>query len=62
MEQAGLKGIQIGGARVSPVHTNWLENLGNATTTDIQRLIFRIQNTVKARMGIELEPEVHCLP
>jgi UDP-N-acetylmuramate dehydrogenase len=62
IEQAGLKSFQIGGARISPVHANWLENLGDATSTDMRRLIFHIQNTVKARMGIELEPEVRFLP
>lgn len=62
IEQAGLKGFQIGDARISPVHANWLENLGDATATDMRQLIFHIQNTVKARMGVELEPEVRFLP
>lgn len=62
IEQAGLKGLQMGGARVSPVHANWIENLGDATAADVRQLIFHIQNTVKARMGVELEPEVRFLP
>jgi UDP-N-acetylmuramate dehydrogenase len=62
IEQAGLKGFQIGGARISPLHANWLENMGDDTAADMRQLIFHIQNTVKARMGIELEPEVRFLP
>jgi UDP-N-acetylmuramate dehydrogenase len=62
IEQAGLKGFQIGGARVSPVHANWIENLGNATAADVRQLMAYIQSTVKARMGINLETEVHFLP
>ena len=62
IEQSGLKGFQIGGARVSPIHANWIENLGAATALDVRRLIDHIQNTVKSRMGINLEPEVRFLP
>ena len=62
IEQAGLKGFQVGGARVSPVHANWIENLGNAKAANVRQLIVHIQDTVKARMGIELETEVRFLP
>ena len=61
IEQAGLKGLQFGGARVSPIHANWIENLGGATSTDVRQLMEHIQNKVKASMGINLEPEVHFL-
>jgi UDP-N-acetylmuramate dehydrogenase len=62
IEQAGLKGFQIGGARVSPVHANWIENMGDATAADVRRLITHIQNTVATKLGIALEPEVRFLP
>lgn len=62
IEQAGLKGVQIGDARVSLIHANWIENLGNAKAADVRQLIVHIQATVKARMGIKLEPEVRFLP
>ncbi|NMF82634.1 UDP-N-acetylmuramate dehydrogenase [Nodosilinea sp. P-1105] len=58
IEQSGLKGFQVGGARVSPVHANWIENLGSATAADVRNLIDHIQATVDKRMSISLEPEV----
>ncbi|MEO0868996.1 MAG: UDP-N-acetylmuramate dehydrogenase [Cyanobacteria bacterium J06642_11] len=61
IEQAGLKTFQVGGARVSPVHANWIENLGGATAADVRQLMAHIQSGVKTRMGIDLEPEVRFL-
>ncbi|NJM97995.1 MAG: UDP-N-acetylmuramate dehydrogenase [Phormidesmis sp. RL_2_1] len=58
IEQAGLKGFQIGDARVSDVHANWIENMGGATAENIQTLMEHIQMTVKAHCGIQLESEV----
>ena len=62
IEQAGLKGFQVGGARVSPVHANWIENLGSATAADVRQLIEHIQQTVKDRLEVSLETEVRFLP
>ena len=62
IEQSGLKGLQVGGARVSPVHANWIENLGHASSQDVRELIEHIQTTVKQQMGIQLQPEVCFLP
>jgi len=61
IEQAGLKGFQIGGARVSPVHANWIENLGNATAADVRQLMEHIQQTVQNHSAIKLEPEIITL-
>lgn len=61
IERAGLKGLQIGAARVSPVHANWIENLGGATSADVRQLMEHIQSKVKASMGINLEPEIRFL-
>ncbi len=61
IDQAGLKGFQMGGARVSPVHANWIENMGGAIAADIRLLMAHIQSVVETRMGIRLEPEVRYL-
>lgn len=62
IEQAGLKGCLRGGARVSEVHANWIENVGGATAADIAALMETIIETVEARFGITLHPEVRRLP
>lgn len=61
IEQAGLKGFQLGGARVSLLHANWIENAGDATAKEVQDLIKHIQLTVEKRMGVSLEPEIRYL-
>lgn len=61
IDQAGLKGVQIGGARISPKHANWIENLNGATAADILHLIERVQCTVEERVGVFLEPEIRYL-
>lgn len=58
IEQAGLKGMAIGGAQVSPVHANFLVNSGQATANDLWRLMRLVQQQVRERSGITLEPEV----
>lgn len=58
IEQAGLKGYQVGGIRVSPVHANWLENMGGATAADVRCLMEHIQHTVQSECGVTLESEV----
>lgn len=61
IEAAGLKGYQQGGAQVSPKHANFIINLGNARAWDIESLIYYIQNIIKQRYQIHLEPEVHIV-
>ncbi len=61
IEAAGLKGMKIGGAQVSPVHANFLINDGTATAMDIRRLITFIQNTVRERFGVSLELEIEMI-
>lgn len=58
IEQAGLKGFQIGGAKVSEKHANWIENCGNATSEDVLNLLEYIKNKVNTKFNIELEEEV----
>lgn len=58
IQDAGLKGFQIGGAQVSEKHAGFIINAGGATTSDIINLIKHIQQEVKARFGVDLETEV----
>ncbi|MCD4733365.1 UDP-N-acetylmuramate dehydrogenase [bacterium] len=58
VNEAGLKGFTIGGAKVSTKHTNFIINTGNATAADVLALILHIQKTVQERFSIELETEV----
>lgn len=61
IEQAGLKGLRVGDAEVSTVHANFLINRGSATADDLVRLMQLVQNEVKQKFGIFLEPEVKLL-
>lgn len=61
IEAAGLKGTQLGGARVSDMHANFIVNVGGATASDVVMLIRKIQMTVRDIHGIELTPEVRLL-
>lgn len=61
IEQAGLKGASVGGAQVSELHAGFIVNTGNATSTDILRLIERVQRTVLDGSGVLLEPEVRIV-
>jgi UDP-N-acetylmuramate dehydrogenase len=58
IDTAGLKGLQIGGARVSAKHANFFTNLGDASASDVLRLIKLVRKEVKERFQIELELEV----
>lgn len=61
IETAGLKGYQIGGARISKQHANFIINEGSASSADIVALIAHAQRTVKQQTGIVLEPEVRLI-
>ena len=58
IDQAGLKGARVGEAEVSPVHANFIVNGGRATAADVLALVRRVRSEVKARTGVELQPEV----
>ncbi|MCD7778004.1 MAG: UDP-N-acetylmuramate dehydrogenase [Clostridiales bacterium] len=58
IEDSGLKGYFVGGAQVSEKHCGFVINKGNATAKDIADLIKHIQDTVKDKFGVDLEPEV----
>ena len=61
IEQCGLKGRQIGGARVSEQHANFIVNVGGATAADIENLINEVQATVENQTGICLQCEVRII-
>jgi UDP-N-acetylmuramate dehydrogenase len=61
IEAAGLKGAQVGGAQVSPMHANYFVNTGGASAADVRGLIERTQREVEARFGVCLEPEVKLI-
>ena len=58
VDRAGLKGVRIGGARVSPTHANFIVNDGGATAADIRSLIERCREVVRARFGVDLREEI----
>ena len=57
IDAAGLKGLRIGGAQVSPKHAGFIVNTNGATASDIYSLMQKVRCEVKARMGVELELE-----
>mgnify|MGYP002230908423 FL=1 len=61
IEEAGLKGLRIGGAQVSEVHANFIVNTGDATARDVLELINLVKTKVYETYGIELQPEVRFL-
>ena len=61
LEAAGCQGLQVGGARFSPKHANFVENTGDATTADVLELMAAGRRRVHERFGVELEPEVQLL-
>ena len=58
VDRAGLKGVRVGGAVVSPAHGNFIVNDGSASSGDIRRLIERCRQDVRARFGVELREEI----
>jgi UDP-N-acetylenolpyruvoylglucosamine reductase len=61
LEAAGCKGLEVGGARFSPKHANFIENHAEATTADVLALIAAGRQRVQDRFGLALEPEVQLL-
>jgi UDP-N-acetylmuramate dehydrogenase len=61
LDQAGCRGLQVGGARFSEKHANFVENMGQATTADVIALMAEGRRRVRERFGVSLEPEVQVL-
>lgn len=62
IEEAGMKGMSVGDARVSDVHANFIVNAGKATAAQVLELIDLVQDGVKSCSGIVLESEVRVIP
>jgi UDP-N-acetylmuramate dehydrogenase len=58
IDECGLKGTAIGGARITPRHANIMINTGGATAADVRALIQHVQEVVERRTGYRLEPEI----
>ncbi|MBA3245405.1 MAG: UDP-N-acetylmuramate dehydrogenase [Actinobacteria bacterium] len=61
LEACGLKGHRIGGALISPMHANFIENAGGATTADALVLMGEARRRAREEFGVELEHEVELL-
>jgi UDP-N-acetylmuramate dehydrogenase len=61
LDEAGCRGLRVGGARFSEKHANFVENMGEATTADVVALMAEGRRRVRERFGVELEPEVQLL-
>ena len=61
IEDAGLRGFQVGGAQVSEKHCGFVINRDHATAADIMELMRQVQIRVKENSGVDLEPEVKRL-
>jgi UDP-N-acetylmuramate dehydrogenase len=61
INDSGLKGFSVGGAMVSEKHTNFIINSGNASSSDIYRLVKHIQETVYKRFSVNLETEIRFM-
>jgi len=61
IDEMGLKGRRVGAVEVSNIHANFIINHGGGTASDALALARQVRNEVRARCGIELEPEVLLL-
>lgn len=61
IEAAGLKGTRVGNIEVSPVHANYLVNLGGGTAKEALELMDVVRSTVRQRLGVDLESEVRVI-
>lgn len=61
LDESGCRGLTVGGARLSPLHANFVENTGEATTDDVIALMAEGRRRVRERFGVQLEPEVQIM-
>ncbi|MBQ7557760.1 MAG: UDP-N-acetylmuramate dehydrogenase [Lachnospiraceae bacterium] len=61
IEEAGMKGASVGGARVSDMHAGFIINTGEATSRDVKTLIAEVQDRVYGNSGVRLEREIMYL-
>ena len=58
IDQAGLKGLCVGGAEVSVKHAGFIVNRNGATASDVRELLQQVSDCVYSQFGIRLEPEI----
>ena len=58
IDQAGMKGYQVGGAAISTKHAGFAVNLGDATAEDVRNLLQQVSDKVFETSGIRIEPEI----
>ncbi|MGK0289860.1 MAG: UDP-N-acetylmuramate dehydrogenase, partial [bacterium] len=61
IESCGLKGTLVGKAQISPMHANFIENIGGATFDDLAGAIHLARSTVKNKHNIDLHLEVRII-
>jgi UDP-N-acetylmuramate dehydrogenase len=61
IEALGAKGWREGGAEVSPLHANFINNVDRASARDVATLLARVRRGVFERFGVELQLEVHLV-
>jgi UDP-N-acetylmuramate dehydrogenase len=61
IEEVGLKGLTCGGARISPMHANFIENFSGAKASDVLTLVDRVRAKVRQDRGVELELEMKVI-
>lgn len=61
VEKAGLRGYQIGGAKISEMHGNFIVNAGSASAQDVLDLIAFIKKTIKEKFGVDMHTEVEII-
>ena len=61
LDQAGCRGLTVGGARLSEKHANFVENFESATTADVLAVMSQARHRVHSKFGVVLEPEVQTL-
>ncbi len=61
VDECGLKGLSVGGARVSERHGNFIINSGKATAADVEALIAQVRERVAEQRGIKLQTEVQIV-
>jgi UDP-N-acetylmuramate dehydrogenase len=61
IDECGLKGFTIGGAQVSSLHANYIVNTGNATASDVLKVIDHVRKAVAKKAGVELELEAKVI-
>jgi UDP-N-acetylmuramate dehydrogenase len=61
IEAAGAKGWRVGGAEVSPLHANFINNVQNASARDVASLLAKVRRAVHEQFGVEMQLEVHLV-